>query len=348
MTHPKVAIVILNWNGKNFLEKFLPYIIKHSPDYARVYVADNASSDGSLEFLSQNFPAVIQIKLNQNYGYTGGYNRALSEIKSEYYILLNSDIMVDRSWIEPVIDLMDSDAGISACQPKIRSFHQQEYFEYAGAAGGFIDYLGYPFCRGRLFNVVEKDNNQYNNNIQIFWATGACMIVRAEDFWKAGGLDDDFFAHMEEIDICWRFIRMGKKVVYCAGSVVFHVGGGTLPKNSPRKTFYNFRNNLLLLAKNLPGKSFYPVMMTRFILDHIAALKFLAGGYHKDCFAVLRAWYQAIKLLRKKRLEGKTFGNKKSVCIYNKSIVIDYYLLRKRKFSDLSSFRHHPTIDEAI
>jgi GT2 family glycosyltransferase len=335
MEHPKVAVVILNWNGKEFLEKFLPHVLKFCPEYARVYIADNASTDDSIAFLSHQYPELSIIQHDQNYGYTGGYNKALSIIDSEYYVLLNSDIKVDRPWIEPVIDLMDKDERIAACQPKIRSYLKPEYFEYAGAAGGFLDLFGYPFCRGRVFNVLEKDDSQYDDNSEIFWATGACMFVRASSFREAGELDDDFFAHMEEIDLCWRFKRMGLKVVCCTDSVVFHVGGGTLPKNSPRKTYFNFRNNLYLIAKNLPRYSFYPVMISRFFLDHAAALKFFMTGYRSDCFAVLKAWAHALRLLGKKRKQGKLFGNKKVSCIYLNSVAIMYFIFRRRKYSQL-------------
>jgi GT2 family glycosyltransferase len=335
LEHPKVAVVILNWNGKDFLEKFLPHVLKFCPEYARVYIADNASTDESIGFLSNQYPDLSIIQLDQNYGYTGGYNKALSLIKSQYYVLLNSDIKVDQPWIEPVIDLMDKDERIAACQPKIRSYHNPEFFEYAGAAGGFLDLFGYPFCRGRVFNVLEKDDSQYDDNSEIFWATGACMFVRASNFWDAGALDDDFFAHMEEIDLCWRFKRMGLKVVCCTDSVVFHVGGGTLPKNSPRKTYFNFRNNLYLIAKNLPRHSFYPVMISRFFLDHAAALKFLLTGHKRDCFAVIKAWAYAIKMLGKKRKQGKLFGNKKVSCVYMNSVAIMYFIIRRRKYSQL-------------
>ena len=243
----KTAVVILNWNGKKFLEQFLPYVIKHSSSDAEVIVADNASNDDSVEFLKNNYPEIQIINNNENGGFSKGYNEALSKIDAEYYVLLNSDIEVTENWIKPIIDLMDSDKSIAVCQPKLRSYHQKEMFEYAGAAGGFIDKYGYPFCRGRIFNSIEVDNGQYDDTCEVFWATGAAMFVRAELYHKFGGLDNDFFAHMEEIDFCWRLKNEGYKIMYCADSVVYHVGGGTLPKNSSRKTFLNFRNNFNLL-----------------------------------------------------------------------------------------------------
>jgi GT2 family glycosyltransferase len=333
----KVAIVILNWNGKSFLERFLPSVVEHCPDYAQVILADNNSNDGSAEFLASTYPGIRFIALEENYGYTGGYNRALKMIDAQYYILLNSDIWVNSKWIDPLVELMDSDESIAACQPKIRSFHDQSSFEYAGAAGGFIDHYGYPFCRGRLFDKLETDSGQYNTTVDIFWATGACMFVRAEDIRRVGWLDEDFFAHMEEIDLCWRLKRMGKRICFCNDSVVYHVGGGTLPKNNPRKTFLNFRNNLLLLAKNLPLAKFYPIAFTRIVLDEVAAIKFLLSGQYKDTWAVYRAFYSVLTLLRKKRAEGKRIPYKAVSQVYKRSIVADYFLKGKTRFSDLKS-----------
>jgi len=269
MSNTKTAVVILNWNGKKFLEKFLPAVIEKSSASADVYVADNCSSDDSVCFLKQKFPQVKIIKNKKNYGFSAGYNQALKQIEAEYFVLLNSDIEVTDNWIEPVINLMESDKTIGACQPKLMSFNDKSLFEYAGAAGGFIDKYGYPFCRGRLFQTIEEDKNQYNDTIEIFWATGACLFVRAEIFKKLGGLDDDFFAHMEEIDICWRMKNAGYKIMYCPNSTVYHVGGGTLHKSNAKKTYLNFRNNLSLLFKNLPNKDFYKIFILRFILGQL-------------------------------------------------------------------------------
>jgi GT2 family glycosyltransferase len=337
MNPVKVAVVILNWNGEEFLKKFLPSVVEHCPDYARIHIADNGSSDNSVNYLNSNHKDISLIKLDKNYGFTGGYNKALEQIESQYYILLNSDIQVDCDWIGPVIDLMDSDSSIAACQPKIRSYHHPSYFEYAGAAGGFIDFLGYPFCRGRIFQEVEPDLQQYNAYTELFWATGACMFVRASDFHQAGGFDDDFFAHMEEIDLCWRLKRMGKKIVFCPNSQVYHVGGGTLPSNNPRKTFLNFRNSIYLMIKNLPRGKFYPILFFRVILDQIASLKFLFSGQYKDFIAVYKAWFYAVKSFRYKRKQGKKFGYKKVDTVFKKSIVLQFYLWRKKRFSELKS-----------
>ncbi|MBW6480066.1 MAG: glycosyltransferase family 2 protein [Bacteroidales bacterium] len=336
MEELKLAVVILNWNGKKFLEKFLPTVLKHNPSYAEVFVADNGSTDQSVEFLSQSFPDVKLIELGRNYGYTGGYNRALRQIKAEYFILLNSDIEVSSGWIEPVVNAMDANRDIAACQPRILSYYKPEYFEYAGAAGGFIDYLGYPFCRGRVFSHLEQDTGQYDNAVEIFWATGACMFVRAADFFEAGALDDSFFAHMEEIDLCWRLKRTGKKIMYIPESKVFHVGGGTLPKNNPRKTYLNFRNNMLLLAKNLPASVFYPLLFKRIILDKIAAVQFLFKGHVRDSWAVYRAVLSVLKNLRKARNQGKDLPYKKVWPVYKRSIVKRFFILRVKKFSDLN------------
>jgi GT2 family glycosyltransferase len=332
----KVAIVILNWNGKSFLEQFLPSVIQYCPDYAQVIIADNNSDDGSSAFMESTYPSIRFISLDKNYGYTGGYNRALKMINAQYFILLNSDIWVNSNWIDPLVELMDSDESIAACQPNIRSHHDQSLFEYAGAAGGFIDRYGYPFCRGRLFDTLETDAGQYNNSTDIFWATGACMFVRAVDLRDAGWLDEDFFAHMEEIDLCWRLKRMGKRVVFCNNSVVYHVGGGTLPKNNPRKTYLNFRNNHLLLAKNLPISKFYPIAFIRIILDEVAAIKFLLSGQYKDAWAVNRAFYSVLTLLRRKRAEGKNIPYKSVDKVYKRSIVIDYFLAGIKRFSGLN------------
>ncbi|HNZ44070.1 MAG TPA: glycosyltransferase family 2 protein [Bacteroidales bacterium] len=331
----KAAVVILNWNGKKFLEQFLPAVIQHSKNIASIIVADNASSDDSVAFLKEHFPEIRIIQNQSNGGFAKGYNDALKLIDAEYYVLLNSDIEVTPGWIEPVLGLMDSDKSIAACQPKIRSYHEREKFEYAGAAGGYIDKYGYPFCRGRLFFTIEEDEGQYNDTREIFWATGACLFVRAELYHKLGGLDEDFFAHMEEIDFCWRLKNHGYKIMYCPDSIVFHIGGGTLPKSSSRKTYLNFRNNFTLLYKNLPAKRLAPVFTARLLLDGIAAIKFLLDGGFKDFIAVSRAhlsFYRNIGKIRKKR---KLQIQQKVRHIYHGNIVVDYYLLKRKKFTDL-------------
>ena len=331
----KVAVVILNWNGKKFLEQFLPALVKNTVSWAEIIIADNNSSDDSVEFLRNNYPDIRTVINEVNGGFAKGYNDALRHIEAEYYVLLNSDIEVTPNWIEPVISIMDADEKIAACQPKLRSFFEKNKFEYAGAAGGFIDKFGYPFCRGRLFQTLEEDKEQYNDDIEIFWATGACLFVRADLYHKLGGLDEDFFAHMEEIDFCWRLKNNGYKIMYCAQSVVYHVGGGTLPKSSSRKTYLNFRNNFCLLFKNLPSRRIIPVFAFRLLLDGVAAFKFLFDGGFKDFYAVLRAhfaFYRRLPSLRRKR---KLLKHIDTPQMYNGSVVFNYYLKKKKLFSDL-------------
>lgn len=335
MSTTKVAVVILNWNGKRFLEKFLPFLVKYNSTYAEIIIADNASSDDSIEFLKKNYPELRIISNSENGGFAKGYNDALSQVEAEYYVLLNSDIEVTENWIDPVIKLMDSDKNIAACQPKICSYSNRDEFEYAGAAGGFIDKYGYPFCRGRIFQELEKDNGQYNNATEIFWATGACIFVRAEIFHNLGGLDNDFFAHMEEIDFCWRLKNHGYKIMFCPDSRIYHIGGGTLPKNNPRKTYLNFRNNFYLLYKNLPAGKIFPVFFVRLFLDGIAGFKFLVEGDFKDVVAVTKAhfaFYAAIGKLRKKR---KMMKHSSVSGIYGRSIVFEHYLRKKKTFKEL-------------
>ena len=270
----KTAVVVLNWNGKAWLEKFLANLVKHSQE-ATVFVADNASTDDSVDFVKSNFPSVKIIINASNGGYAKGYNDALKQIDAEYFVLINSDIEVTEDWLSPIINLMDSDKKIAACQPKLLDYKKRNTFEYAGASGGFIDNLGYPFCRGRIFDDIEQDNGQYNDAIEVFWATGACLFVRASHFNEVGGLDEDFFAHQEEIDLCWRLKNKGYKIMVQPKSVVYHVGGGTLNAGSPFKTHLNFRNNLFMLFKNLPTSSLFTTIPTRLVLDGVAALTFL-------------------------------------------------------------------------
>jgi len=331
----RVAVVILNWNGKKFLEKFLPSLLANSSDQAEIIVADNASSDDSVEYLKSNFRDIRIIQHNKNFGFAKGYNLALTQVEADYYVLLNSDIEVTPNWIQPVIELMESDSSIAACQPKIRSYSEPQKFEYAGAAGGFIDKYGYPFCRGRMFLSIEEDDGQYDDTIEIFWATGACMFVRAGLFHQFGGLDEDFFAHMEEIDFCWRLKNEGYKIMYCPSSVVYHIGGGTLPKISWRKTYLNFRNNCILLYKNLPDNLLLEVFAKRLFLDGIAAMKFLITAGFKDFFAVSKAHFSFYGSLGKTREKRKKLKQGQVNNIYQKNIVFDYYLRGKKKFSDL-------------
>ncbi len=336
----KTAVVILNWNGEKFLEQFLPSLIKNTPDpETEIIIADNDSKDDSIDFLNKNYPELRQIILDKNYGYTGGYNRALKQIEAEYFVLLNSDIEVSENWLTPLISMMDSDKTIAACQPKILSFDHKNNFEYAGAAGGFIDKFGYPFCRGRVLNTIESDEGQYNDSCDVFWATGASLAIRADIFNKVGGLDDDFFAHMEEIDLCWRLKNMGYRIVYNPESVIYHVGGGTLPNNSPFKLYLNFRNNLFLLYKNLPQGNLFSILFTRMILDGLSAMTFLFKLSFKDFYAVLKAhihFYKSLSKLRAKRkkllLNVEVSKHKE---MYKRSIVINYFINKNKSFNTL-------------
>ncbi len=286
----KLSIVILNWNGAEMLRQFLPSVVAHSKgEGIEVCVADNGSTDNSLEVMRQEFPDVRLILLDKNYGFAEGYNRALAEVDAEYSLLLNSDVEVTEGWLEPMLEYMDIHPEVAACQPKIRSWHRRNEFEHAGACGGFIDKYGYPFCRGRLMDTVEVDEGQYDTIIPVLWATGAALLVRTADYREAGGLDGRFFAHMEEIDLCWRLRSRGKSIVCIPQSMVYHVGGATLNKENPRKTYLNFRNNLLMLYKNLPKEELRPVMCVRWCLDMLAALQFLLKGEWGNVRAVFRA-----------------------------------------------------------
>ena len=300
-------------------------------------VADNNSDDNSLEWLRENHPDVRVIEIPYNSGFASGYNIALKQVKAEYYVLLNSDIETTENWISPVTEMMDKDPSIAAAQPKIMSQDQKyrDEFEYAGAAGGFIDKYGYPFCRGRLFQHLEKDHGQYNDSREVFWATGACMFVRADQYHEMGGLDDDFFAHMEEIDLCWRMKNKGYKVMYCADSTVYHVGGGTLPKKYPKKTYLNFRNNLTLLFKNLPKNRLFRVYIARVFLDGIAAFKFLLEGSLMSCLAVTRAHICFLATYRKTMKKRHKTAHKQVSEMYMGNIAFDYFLKRKKLFTDL-------------
>jgi len=333
----KVAVVILNWNGKKFLEQFLPSVLEHSRGQADVIVADNASEDDSVDFLQKNFPEVSVIRNQENGGFSKGYNDALKQIDAEYYVLLNSDIEVSENWIGTVVDMMEADEKIAAVQPKILTYHDKSLFEYAGAAGGFIDKYGYPFCRGRLFQSMERDEGQYDDVAEIFWATGACMFVRADLYHMLGGLDEDFFAHMEEIDFCWRLKNKGYKIMYCPHSKVYHVGGGTLPKSSSRKTYLNFRNNTYLMYKNLPGRRIFRVFVARYFLDFVASIKFLMQGGFRDFLAVIRAHCSFWKNYGKIRKKRKEIPHHYISKIYKSNIALDYFIKGKRKFSDLDA-----------
>ncbi|MGA1978163.1 MAG: glycosyltransferase family 2 protein [Bacteroidales bacterium] len=339
----KTAVVILNWNGIGFLKMFLENTVSCTKDQDTIiYIADNGSTDGSVKWVEENFNSVVVMRLGKNNGFAGGYSIALERIEADYFVLLNSDIEVTRGWLSPLINFLEKNLSYASCQPKILSYSRKEYFEYAGAAGGFIDRSGYPLCRGRILNHVEKDEGQYNDPIDIFWSTGACMAVRSEVWKKCGGFDPDFFAHMEEIDLCWRFHSSGYKVAYVPDSAVFHVGGGALPYDSPFKTFLNFRNNLYLLYKNLPEKNLRRKLFERKVLDVIAALFFLSKGQFKSVNAVWKAhrdFYRNLKSLKEKRKLASsplTVTNFPGL-ILNKNIVFEFYLKRHRTFSSLKT-----------
>lgn len=338
---PLVAVVILNYNGRNYLEKFIPPLLASTYENLKVIVGDNCSTDDSIDFLKRNFPDIEILSNDKNYGFAEGYNQILHRVTADYYVLLNSDVEVSPDWVEPIINLMEKDSEIGACQPKIRAYKEKEKFEYAGAAGGFIDKFGYPFCRGRIFNTLETDHGQYDENIETFWASGAALFVRASLYHKVGGLDGDFFAHMEEIDLCWRIKNQGYKIMCCPQSLVYHVGGGTLDAINPKKTFLNFRNSLLMLQKNLPFFSAIYILTIRFWLDLIAWIKFAAEGQIGHSWAISKAhidffWRQ--KKWIRKRLTARKGVTKKHFDHhgwYQSSILIDYYIRKKKKYSDI-------------
>lgn len=336
----RTAIVILNWNGRAMLAKYLPTVVNYSCGEADIWVADNASTDGSMVLIREKFPTVKTLQLDQNYGFAEGYNRALAKIKADYYVLLNSDVEVTHHWLSPLLEFMDSHDDVAACQPKLLSEADKERFEYAGASGGFLDRYGYPFCRGRIFDTVERDNGQYDYQTDVMWATGACLLIRADDYWRAGGLDGRFFAHCEEIDLCWRLRQRGRRIVCLPESEVYHVGGGTLPKANPMKTYLNFRNNLTMLYKNLPDNELGPVMRMRFVLDHVAALKCLLLDRNlKECRAIIKGrrafnhWKHdfdndRMKIAKERRLA--TIPERKCY-----SILWRYYVKGQKYFSQL-------------
>lgn len=331
----KVAIAILNYNGENYLKQFLPTLIANSDGYP-IYIGDNASTDQSIDFLKNNYPETICIELGENYGYSKGYNKLIKQIDAEYIVLVNSDIEVTNNWLSPLIDSLESDNKIVAVQPKIRSYANKEYFEYAGAAGGFIDRYGYPFCRGRLFDTLEKDKGQYNDSIEISWASGACFMVRKATFKEVGGFDDDFFAHMEEIDLCWRFVDKGYSIMYIPESIVFHVGGGTLDYSSPFKTYLNYRNGLYLLLKNLPKEQLQQTLVIRILLDWLSVCYNLAKGKWKLSKAILNAHREVLKnrtrFIEKRKNYSGSKKNRKAI-----SIVWEYFFKGNKKYSDLSN-----------
>ena len=340
-TEPKrVAVVILNWNGAAMLRRYLPTVLQHSEGQAEVVVADNASTDESVTMLREQFPTVRLVLLEKNWGFAEGYNKALQQVEAEFYVLLNSDVEVTRGWLTPLLDYMDNNADVAACQPKLRAVANRAAFEYAGASGGFIDRYGYPFCRGRIFDTVEDDHGQYDTPCDVHWATGACLFIRAADYWEAGGLDGRLFAHNEEIDLCWRLRIMGRRIVCLPDSVVYHVGGGTLPKGNPMKTFLNFRNNLTMLYKNLPDDDLKYVLRMRFWLDYVAAMKMLVLEQNwGECKSVIKGrrafkrWrrqFDADRQQIKKARQEAGISERKPY-----SILWQYYVRGKKRFSDI-------------
>lgn len=332
---PLVSVVILNWNGRAFLEQFLPSVMASTYGRLELIVADNASTDDSVSFLQQHYPTVRLIRLSKNLGFAGGYNAALKEVKADYYVLLNSDVEVTPGWIEPVIAHMESDPQIAAAQPKMLAHRHPQFFEYAGAAGGWIDRFGYPFSRGRVFDVCEEDRGQYNDKQPCFWASGAAMFVRAAVYHELGGFDEGFFAHQEEIDLCWRMHRNGYTVWSEPASVVYHVGGGTLPKGNRLKTLLNFRNNLMMLYKNLPTSQLWWILPVRIGLDAVSAWKELFSGQGGYFVAVARAHGQFFHWLftaKQKRVPGK---KEAGMAVYRGLIVWDYFVKKRRHFSQI-------------
>jgi GT2 family glycosyltransferase len=332
---PKVAVVILNWNGLKYLQQFLPSVMTSTWPNLEIVLGDNASTDNSVAFVKASYPGVQIICNKENYGFTGGYNRILEQVNADYFVLLNSDIEVTPGWIEPVIALMESDSDIAAAAPKIKSYNQKSHFEHAGAAGGFIDNMGYPFCRGRIFYEVEEDKGQYDQSGEIFWASGAALFIKKQYWQQARGFDERFFAHMEEIDLCWRLKNMGYKIMYCAQSEVYHVGGGTLDTENPYKTYLNFRNNLLLLKKNLSvGRAVY-VIGVRMWLDLLALIRFANEGKRKDALAVSKAHRNFVRHLFKKSPSGSEIRKSKLTGMYKASIVYDFFVKKKKVFTAL-------------
>ena len=336
----KTAVIILNWNGIQWLKQFIPTLIENTnANEADLIVADNASTDDSVSYLKENHPEIQCILLDKNYGFAEGYNRALEKITHSYSILLNSDVEVTKDWLRPLINKLESSDKIAACQPKIKDFYRKDYFEYAGASGGFIDYLGYPFCRGRMFDNLEQDQGQYDDEISIFWATGACLAIKTDVYKKVGGLDNLFFAHMEEIDLCWRLKSRGYDIYAVPQSTIYHAGGGTLSKINPQKTFLNFRNNLYILYKNLPSKFLIKILMIRFILDGVAGIKYLLSGQFSHTMAILKAhfvFYTTVRKFKVKRQENLKFSKTQNIPeIWQISMVKAFFLDKKTKFSDL-------------
>ena len=330
----KIAIVILNWNGKKILELFLPSVVEYSEE-ATIYVADNASTDKSIPYLKEKFSKVNIIQNKTNGGYAKGYNDALKNVTEDLLVLLNNDVEVTQNWLQPIINEFKRDNSLIAAQPKILDFNNKRYFEYAGAGGGFIDQLGYPYCRGRIFNTIEKDKGQYNDIKKIFWASGACFIVRSNEFKELNGFDENFFTHQEEIDLCWRIQQNGGIIKYIGNSTVYHIGGATLSNINPIKTFYNFRNSLLMLVKNIKSSKVWIILFMRLLMDGIAGIHFLIQGKWKHTLAIVKAHFSFYSLLP--RYINKVYKIRKEIKYYHiKSIVWNYFIRKNRIFKELN------------
>lgn len=325
----KIAVVILNWNGGKLLEQFLPSVVAYSEE-ATIYVADNASTDNSIAVIQSKFPEVTIIKNEGNYGFAKGYNVALQQVEEDYYALVNSDIEVTENWLAPILSIFDNESEIGIIQPKILDYKNKAFFEYAGAAGGYIDKFGYPYCRGRIFDTLEKDQGQYNDDVNIFWASGACLFIRKDIYRKLNGFDSDFFAHQEEIDLCWRAFNLGYTAKYTSKSVVYHVGGATLNEGNPRKTFLNFRNSLLMLTKNLPERKLFLILFLRLCLDGLAGIQFILKGKFKHCWAIIKAHFAFYSLINKTL--KKRNGKKRPDYYRSKSIVYQYFVKNGKVF----------------
>ncbi|MDR6567186.1 hypothetical protein SAMN05660461_3073 [Chitinophaga ginsengisegetis] len=334
---PSVAVVILNWNGRSFLEKFLPSVCRSTYGNLQLVLADNASTDDSVAFVAEHYPQIRIIRNPRNDGFAGGYNDALQHVQADIYVLLNQDVEVEPGWIEPVVALMQQDTKIAACQPKMRAYKDPDEFEYAGAAGGWMDILGYTFCRGRILYTTEKDNGQYDDVKDIFWATGAALFIRSACYHQVGGFDRDFFAHMEEVDLCWRLQRAGYRICYCPDSRVFHVGGGSLPQGNPRKLYLNFRNNLMMLWKNLHSEDRWIVLVQRFFLDILAGVKSLVAGKPKDMAAIYRAYKDYYRWRRTyvKKDDLPEMKLMKMSGVFHGIMIWRYYFLGHKHFSEL-------------
>jgi GT2 family glycosyltransferase len=340
MSNKTIAVVILNWNGINFLKQFLSSFAQHSAVEgfdSSIVVVDNGSTDNSVKWIRSEFPSVRLIVLDKNYGFTGGYNIALKQVSADYYVIVNSDVKVDRGWLNPLVNFLEENPKAAACQPKILSFNEPHKFEYAGASGGFVDFLGYPFCRGRILSVTEEDKGQYDNTHRVFWATGACMVIKSKAFWEVGGFDTNFFAHMEEIDLCWRLNRLGYSIWVVPQSSVLHVGGGTLPNNNPFKVYLNHRNNLLMLHKNLFGARLFLTLSFRMVLDLASSVLYALSGNFSFTLSVYKAHFYFLKSLKRNAYKkSKCKENTKSkTFLYPYCILFQYFICKKRMYFQL-------------